>query len=462
MGREAIRTRRLAWGRAASYLVGALVFLAMGLGIFMVAFPRRIAAATKVDGLDVSLLSAQDAKARLSAWWAERSSVPVSFVGPGEKAPSVSHAPSELGLAIDLDATVAQLPRDEFSHWFSRSARGRTPEVRSYPIVFKSNEIDFDKLELVVAKTSPPLAPAMATLDEGGKVVLTPEVSRMKLVRAQTARALREAVVGQVPCRLPAMFVDKHVPDSELSRIKEVVSTFSTKFSAGDRSRSSNLKVAAAKLDGVVLMPGEKFSFNEYVGERTAANGFKEAGVYRHGRHEIDWGGGVCQVSTTLFNAVVRANMKVNTRNNHTFLVPYVPVGCDAAVAYGSYDFVFTNTLDTPVALDSKYETGKLTFTVLGIKDSGLEVKLVPVVTQVTTHEPKYIEDPLLKPGEEKEVEKGGKGFRATTTKIVLRNGVEVSRETFKSYYKGGPKIIARGPAKAVPIEMPPIIDPGL
>ena len=103
---------------------------------------------------------------------------------------------------------------------------------------------------------------------------------------------------------------------------------------------------------------------------------------------------------------------------------------------------------------------GKLTFTVLGVSDPGLEVKLVPVVTQTWTHEPKYIEDPLLKPGQEKEVEKGGKGFRSVTTKIVMRDGVEVSRETFKSYYKGGPKIIARGPVVVPPIELPAVIDP--
>lgn len=462
MGKDVVKPRKAAVGRWASYVVGVLVFLAMGLGIFMVAFPRRISAATKVDGIDVSLLSADAAKSRIASWWEQRSQSPITFIGPGEAAEPVSLAPSEFGLEIDVDATVAQLPRDEFSHWFSRSARGHSPSERSFPIVFKVEEIDFDRLDAIVAKTSPPLAPALATLDDEGKVVLVPEVSRMKLVRADSAQALRESVVGGVPCRLPAMYVDKQVSDADLSKIKEVVSTFSTKFSAGDRSRSSNLKVAAAKLDGVVLMPGEKFSFNEYVGERTAANGFKEAGVYRQGRHEIDWGGGVCQVSTTLFNAVVRANMMVNTRNNHTFLVPYVPVGCDAAVAFGSYDFVFTNTLDTPVALDSKYEPGRLTFSVLGVKDAGLEVKLVPVVTQTWTHEVKYVDDPKLKPGEEKEIEKGGKGFRATTTKIVLRDGVEVSRETFKSHYKGGPKIIARGPAVVPPIEETPVIDPRL
>lgn len=456
------KNRRLSLGKAATYVVGTFVFLAMGLGIFMVAFPRRIAAATKVDGVDVSLLSAKEAEAKLADWWAERSQFKLAFAGPGEKPSSVELGPAEFGLQMDLDATVAQLPRDEISHWFSRSARGKSPRERSFPIVFDEAEIDYDKLDGVVAQTSPPLAPAKALLDESGLVVLTPEVSRMKLVRAQAPQALREAIVGQVPCRLPAVYVDKQVPDVELEKIKEVVSTFSTKFSTGDRSRSSNLKVAAEKLDGIVLMPGEKFSFNDYVGERTAANGFKEAGVYRQGRHEIDWGGGVCQVSTTLFNAVVRANMKVNTRNNHTFLVPYVPVGCDAAVAFGSYDFVFTNTLETPVALDSKYEPGRLTFTVLGIKDAGLEVKMVPVVTETWVHETKYVDDPKLKPGEEKEIEKGGKGFRATTTKIVLRNGTEVSRETFKSYYKGGPKIIARGPAALPPLEIAPIIDPGL
>jgi vancomycin resistance protein YoaR len=361
-------------------------------------------------------------------------------------------------------ATLDQLSHDDFASWFRRTSSQKSGGDRSFHVVLDFSALDVDRLEHVVAQTSPDLAPAKAVLDEEGKVVLTPEVSRMKLVRGETEKELREAIVGRGVCNLVAAFGKKDVPDEDLAKITEVVSTFGTKFNAGDRSRSHNLKIAAQKLDGVVLMPGEKFSFNEFVGERTPANGFNKAGVYRQGRHEIDWGGGVCQVSTTLFNAVVLANLKVTKRNNHTFAVPYVPLGRDAAVSYGSYDLEFVNTLETPVAIDSKYETGRLTFSVLGIKDPGLEVKLVPVVTESWSHDTVYMDDPNLAPGQEVVVEKGGKGYRAVTTKVVLRDGEEVSRETLcRSYYKGAPKIIARG-KKVEPKNdtTVPIVNPGL
>ncbi len=466
MGKEARNPRRLALGRAGTYVVGTLLCAAMVLGIFMVAYPKRIAASTHVDGIDLSLLSTSEAKAKLQEWWTARSEQPLMLAGPSDKAEKVATTPAKLGIRLDAERTLSQLPRDSFGSWVNRTAGRETMSNAAYHVAFDFSSLDAQGLEQIVSATSPALAPARVTLDKEGNIVRTPEVSSMKLVRGDTEASLRDAITGGRVCKLAAEYGKKNIADAELDKITEVVSTFSTKFSSGDRSRSSNLKVAAEKLDGVVVMPGERFSFNSVVGERTQANGFSKAGVYFKGKHEIDYGGGVCQVSTTLFNAVVRANVKINVRNNHTFLVPYVPIGCDAAVAFGSYDFVFTNTLETPIAIDSTYEPGKLTFNLLGIKEKGLEVKLVPVVTETWTHDPLYVEDPLLKPGEEKVVEKGGKGFRAVTTKIVLRDGVEVSRETlFKSHYKGGPKIIARPPSEkpvTPPETIPPVIDPGL
>ena len=469
MSKEARHPRRLRFAKSGVYLLGALILFLAGLGVFMVAYPKRIAAGAKVGPVEVGLLSEEDARARLLSWWEERSASPIEFKGLTESSPSTSMTPVDLGLSLDIEGTLAQLPKDTFAAWFDRSTGRSLTTVSQFDAVLDTSSLDERRLEQIVVGTAPPLAPAKVALDEEGRIVRTPEVSTMGLVRADTEVALRRTVSRGGACKVVAEYKEKAVQDRELEKITEVVSTFSTKFSAGDRSRSSNLKTAAAKLDGTVVLPGERFSFNEHVGERTQENGFSLAGVYRHGKHEIDWGGGVCQVSTTLFNAVVLANMKVEVRNNHTFLVPYVPIGRDAAVAYGAYDFVFVNTLGTPIAIDSKYETGKLTFTILGVKDAGLEVKLEPVVTSSWSHEPVYVEDPALKPGEQKVIEKGGKGYRAVTTKVVLRDGKEVSREVLcRSHYKGGPKIIARGPVvpavvqpDGFPDKVPPITDGG-
>lgn len=462
MGQDSAQSRKTLVGRLLVYLAGTLLVVMVVAGLAIVAFPKRIAANTFVDGIDLSLMPVPAAKAKLASWWTERSNAELSLLGPATDAGAVKTTPSDLGVQLDVDATLAQLPKDGLVHWASRSVGRKTSAKQEFGIVLDFDEIDTKALEQVVAQKSPKLAPARAVLDDDGLIVLTPEVSSMDLVLGDTLPSLHEAIVSGTPAHVAGVFGKKRVPDSELAKLTDVVSTFSTKFSASDKFRSTNLKIAAGKLDGFVLLPGEKFSFNEFVGERSPENGFFKAGVYRKGRHDIDYGGGVCQVSTTLFNAVALANLKVEVRNNHTFLVPYVPVGRDAAVAFGTYDFVFVNSMDTPIAVTTKWVPGKLSFSVLGRKSEGQTVELVPSVTSTWDHPVEFVDDPALKPGEEKEIEKGGKGYRATTLRIVKVDGKEVSRETLcKSYYKGGPKIIARGPLKDVP---PPIkvADPGL
>ncbi len=459
MGKEARTVRKTLVGRLAVYFAGTILLSLLVVALAVFAYPKRIAANTVVDGLDLSLAPLPAAKARLESWWEEKSNARLEVFGPSKEAGAEHATGKELGIQLDVDATLAQLPKDGLVAWASRSV-GRTNEGGStYRAVFDFDDLDTARLEQIVAKRSPKLSPAKVVLDDAGKIVRTPEASTMSLVLDDTIASLRGALVDGKPAHVVGEFGAKRVPDDELEKITEVVSTFSTKFSASDKFRSTNLKIAAHKLDGFVLLPGEKFSFNDFVGERSPENGFYKAGVYRRGRHEIDYGGGVCQVSTTLFNAVALANLKVEVRNNHTFLVPYVPAGRDAAVAYGTYDFVFVNTMDTPIAVSTKWIPGKLTFTVLGQKVPDQEVVLQPSVTASWEHPVEYVDDPTLKPGEEKEIEKGGKGYRATTLRIVKVAGKEVSRETLcKSYYKGGPKIIARGP---LPVP-PPLISDGL
>lgn len=349
-------------------------------------------------------------------------------------------------MQLNIKATLSQLPLDSFEDWVDRTSQRSVSAPVDVRPVYDFTYVDEDLLESVIAQTSPPLAPAKVVLDVVGNIVHTAEVSSMSLVLAESLESLRTSLDFGEPCLLSAVYGDKLVPDSALHSISEVVSSYSTNFSAYNRSRSENLRVAAEKLDGVILMPGEVFSFNDFVGKRTSENGFKMAGVYRKGRHDVDWGGGVCQVSTTLFNSAILANLKIEKRGNHTFTVPYVPLGRDAAVSYGELDMKFVNTMSTPIAIVSKWVPGKLTFTLLGTKEDGVEIKVVQRMTESWEHETLFEDDPELKLGEEIELEKGGKGYKAITHRIVYKDGVEISRETLcRSHYRGGPKIIARG-----------------
>ncbi|QGU94691.1 hypothetical protein GOM49_05830 [Clostridium bovifaecis] len=129
----------------------------------------------------------------------------------------------------------------------------------------------------------------------------------------------------------------------EKQGIKGKIASFTTAFNSNNKPRSKNIRLAASIINGTIVAPGEVFSFNKVVGQRTRARGFEEAGVYINGNLDEGLGGGICQVSTTLYNAVLLADLEVVERDNHSLTVHYVPLSRDAAVSWGSKDFKFRN-----------------------------------------------------------------------------------------------------------------------
>lgn len=404
----------------------------------------RVAPNTVVAGVQVGGMTRSQAREAVWDWMHETmegEGGEAFIVGPtGMMSLEPLHC-SELGLVPDVDATVGRLPFTAFG-LFQRGG-----ETRKITAVFREYETPKLDLAEIEAQVLPQVRPARVTMSESGEIVREQEIPVMEVDWPSTKKSFKKAVSWGGQATLVVKEETRRVTNEDLQKIVNVVSEFSTKFNRWDKPRSQNLKVAAEKIDGYVLLPGEKFSFNEVVGERSAENGFNLAGVYRRGRHAIDIGGGVCQVSTTLFNAAMLANLKKNYRANHTFAVPYVPVGRDAAVAYGLQDMQFTNTTDGPTAVSATWEPGLLTFRILGRKDPTERVEITQVITAVIEHPVTYVDDPTLPRGEEKEVEKGGKGFRAITRRVVYRGDEIISDEVLmKSHYKGGPKIVHRGP----------------
>lgn len=148
----------------------------------------------------------------------------------------------------------------------------------------------------------------------------------------------------------------------------DMLSTFSTNYAASNKNRTTNLILAANKINGTVLMPGETFSYNKVVGERTIAAGYKEAPIYVQGQVVDGLGGGICQITTTLYNAVVFANLEVTQRSNHQFVTSYAPASRDATVVYGAIDFQFKNNREYPIKLVCSVAGGVATFQIFGQK----------------------------------------------------------------------------------------------
>ena len=157
----------------------------------------------------------------------------------------------------------------------------------------------------------------------------------------------------------------------------DLLSSFSTKYSIRATARTTNLKLAASKINGTVLMPGETFSYNKVVGARTIAAGYKEAPIYVSGEVVDGLGGGICQITSTLYNAVVYANLDIVERTNHQFVPSYVTASRDAPVVYGSLDFKFKNNRNYPIKINCSVSGGIANFQIFGLKqDDDYDVEI--------------------------------------------------------------------------------------
>lgn len=231
----------------------------------------------------------------------------------------------------------------------------------------------------------------------------------------------------------------------------DLLSSFSTRYDASNYPRTTNLKLAMNKLNGVVVASGETFSYNKTLGKRTAEAGYREAGGYAGGRVVQTLAGGICQISSTLYDAVVYANLDIIERHNHMFLAGYVGAGKDATVVYGSLDFKFKNTRKYPIMIKTSIGNGVAKIDIYGIKEEvEYDVDIVSSVLSYTPFKVIYEEDSSLAEGQQRVVQNGMNGCKSITYKVVKLNGAEVSRKVLSSdTYDPMNKIIKVGPKKA-------------
>ncbi|MCC8024009.1 MAG: VanW family protein [Clostridium sp.] len=214
----------------------------------------------------------------------------------------------------------------------------------------------------------------------------------------------------------------------------KVIGTFTTKLTS-NKNRNKNVTLAAEAINGRVLQPGEEFSFNGATGNRTSEKGYQPAGAYRNGVLIEEPGGGVCQVSTTLYHSIIKAGFKTTERNAHSFSPSYVEKGQDAMVSFDGYagpDLKFVNTSKTPVVLRALVQGLELKMSIVGLPvlEEGVEVSIrSEKVRDIEQPEPVYEENPELPYGTEKVVEEGQKGSVWKSYRVVTKNG-ELVEET--------------------------------
>lgn len=231
------------------------------------------------------------------------------------------------------------------------------------------------------------------------------------------------------------------------------ISTFTTNTTANSK-RNTNVRLACEAINGTVLMPGEEFSFNEVVGQRTEAKGYQAAAAYSNGEVVQEIGGGVCQVSTTLYNAVLRAGLKTTVRRSHTYEPSYVTPGQDATVSYGGPDYKFMNNSSTAIGIRSSYADRVCTVSIYGIPILEEGVKYTLKSTKLKDTDipaPTYEEDPTLQPEEEKVKSAGSQGSYWETRLVITKDGEVVSQDVdHNTTYKGHAPVVLRNTSGVV------------
>ncbi|MBD5489625.1 MAG: hypothetical protein HDR13_12675 [Lachnospiraceae bacterium] len=223
----------------------------------------------------------------------------------------------------------------------------------------------------------------------------------------------------------------------DLAKVRDVLGTFTTSYSTSGGSRSANVANGCNLINGTTMYPGDEFSAYEAVSPFTEANGYYMAGSYLNGQVVDSLGGGICQVSTTLYNAVLLSELEVTERYNHSMIVTYVDPSADAAIAESSgKDFKFKNNLDYPIYIEGVTTPDKqITFTIYGVetRDSNREVIYESVVLERTVPDTEVIYTNESLPVGYCSVQSAHIGYKAQLWKVVRENGVEVSREQVNS-----------------------------
>lgn len=292
---------------------------------------------------------------------------------------------------------------------------------------------------------------------ENNNTFVVPHVLGRKIEKATLESIAAELEAAENTEKvLPVEFIEPEITteDAYALLFKDTVATMSTHFSTAtqnDKSRGINIRLAASKINGKILAPGEDFSFNGIVGQRTVDGGYQVAHAYRAGKVVDDIGGGICQVSSTLYNAILKADLEVVERRNHQFTVGYVPKGQDATVNYGTTDFRFRNSTRWPIKIIAGVtKDNNVFFTIKGtVEDPSKTVVITSQIVKTVPFETKYIDDPTLPEGKTSVKQEGKTGHIVNTFKTIKVNGKVVSQtKVHTSTYKPLTQEILKGTKK--------------
>lgn len=372
----------------------------------------------------VGCLTREQAVAKLKQAYAPALALPLTLTYKGG---NLSASPAALGLRIDyaraVDEAFAVTRKNRWNVLFR-------PIVIPVPVAVNDGIMqNFFTPIAAATETAPRDAAAIV---QGDTWTIEPESCGSKIDFTALASSLQEAVLAPADrtVAIPCQILPPRVSAAELSArgAEEMLSKFHTFFDESDINRSSNIRVGCEAIRTYWVEPGGILSYNGVTARSANSGRYKEAKVYEQGRVVLGLGGGICQVSSTLYNAALLAGLEIIERHPHSLTVPYVAPGRDATVSEGSADLKFKNTTGHYILIAAAVSRGRLTVRVFGRAVEPREIEIRTAVIQETIPSVLYIDDPDLAAGEQKSVQTGKKGCQVKTWRIIKKDGIETSR----------------------------------
>lgn len=294
----------------------------------------------------------------------------------------------------------------------------------------------------------PPRDARLLIRDEGSRQIV-PEQTGMKIPREATEHVLQTLRALQAIANIPVEVIPPRVTSAHLQTITTPLAQASTRFSEAQRNRSHNIRQATERINGAVLLPGDVFSYNQKVGPRTLREGFRKAPVIISGELVPGDGGGVCQVSSTLYMAALQAGLQIVQRSKHAFPIGYAPAGLDATVVYGVLDLRFRNNTEYPIAIIARAKRGRMQVSIWGAEMAKRQVRIQRIVHSVTGVPVKTVPAPNLPAGVRRVVTKGHAGMRVSVYRVIEEPGKPPLREKISTdTYRSQTRVVMVGQAK--------------
>lgn len=290
-----------------------------------------------------------------------------------------------------------------------------------------------------------------------GQISITPEQNGKKIDEEELHNKLVECInpnpTTQETVNVELKDYAPRTTAAELGKINGRISQYIDTYRNDGSGRVVNMELATGSINGTVLMPGDEFSYNKTIGDTTPERGYKEANTYVGGDVVPGYGGGVCQISTALYRAAMRADLRSSLRYNHSMMVGYSAASLDATVAEGDIDYRFVNTYDFPIYIEGYMTDSTIVFNVYGNVEAmgGKTYELVNEIIEKYDYTTEYVDDPTLAEGQQVTKSGGAAGYKSNGYLVTYENGVEVSKELVSTdIYQPMNAVVLRGTKKEV------------